>query len=110
MCSNLDIVVSEGFLMREIGEPSPASSFSAFEEDAAVWLVEPRRTKSVRKFSGTLVHPNRPDKLGKTLSAFSHFVYEFSGQELVLVDIQGQVFTFGKAEITCSLVLMLNWI
>lgn len=62
---------------------------SLFEEDAAVWLVEPRRTKSVRKFSGTLVHPNRIDKLGKTVSAFSHFSYEYSGNEIVLVDIQG---------------------
>lgn len=86
--------MSEGFLVREIGEPSPASSLPNFDEDAAVWLVEPRRTKSVRKFSGTLVHPNRTDKLGKTLSAFSHFVYELSGQEIVLADIQGHTLKF----------------
>ena len=57
-----------------------------------VWLVELCRTKSIRKYSGTLVHPNRTNKLGKTLSAFSHFVYEFSGKELVLADIQGRFF------------------
>lgn len=91
---NLDIVVSEGFLIREMGEPSPASSLSSFEDDAAVWLVEPRRTKAVRKFSGTLVHPSRPDKLGQTLSAFAHFVYEYSGKELVFADIQGNFLTF----------------
>jgi hypothetical protein len=84
-----DILVSEGFLICEIGEPSYASSLSSFEDNAAVWLVEPRRTKAVRKFSGTLVHPSRTDKLGLTLSAFAHFVYKYSGKELVLADIQG---------------------
>ncbi|KAF8959843.1 hypothetical protein BDZ97DRAFT_1906085 [Flammula alnicola] len=89
-----NIVVSEGFLVREIGEPSPASSLPSFEDDSAIWLVEPRRTKAVRKYSGTLVHPNRLDKLGQTLSAFAHFVYECSGKELVLADIQGHFSTF----------------
>lgn len=89
---SLDIVVSEGFLAREIGQPSSASSLAPFGDDAAVWLVEPRRTKAVRKFSGTLVHPNRQDKLGQTLSAFAHFVYESSGNELVFADIQGCFF------------------
>lgn len=84
-----DIAISEGFLIYEIGEPSHASSLPSFEDNAAVWLVEPRRTKAVRKFSGTLVHPSRADKLGQTFSAFAHFVDECSGKELVLADIQG---------------------
>jgi hypothetical protein len=84
-----DIIISEAFLVREIGEPSPASSLLSFEQDSAVWLVEPRRTKAVRKYSGTLVHPSRSDKLGMTLSAFTHFVYEWSGNEIVIADMQG---------------------
>jgi len=93
-----NIVVSEGFLIREMGKPSLASSLASFEDDAAVWLVEPRRTKAVRKFSGTLVHPNRPDKLGQTLSAFAHFVYECSGNELVFADIQGSPMTIRSVD------------
>jgi len=88
---HVDITVSDGFLICEIGEPSPASSLPSFEQDGAIWLVEPRRTKSVQKFSRTMIHPHRNDKLGKTLSAFTHFVYEFSGQEPVFADIQGKV-------------------
>ncbi|PPQ75329.1 hypothetical protein CVT25_005119 [Psilocybe cyanescens] len=90
-----DVIVSEGFLVCEVGTPSPASSLLPLEEDAAVWLVEPRRTKSVQKFSGTMIHPHRNDKLGKTLAAFTHFVYEFSGEELVFADMQGSPMTIG---------------
>jgi hypothetical protein len=87
----VDVTVSDGFLICEIGKPSPASSLPPSDLDGAFWLVEPRRTKSVQKFSGTMIHPHRNDKLGKTLCAFTHFVYEFSGQELVLADIQGKI-------------------
>ena len=88
---NSDIVISEGFLICEIGEPSHASSLPPFEENAAVWLMEPHHTKAVQKFSGTLVHLSCTDKLGQTLSAFAHFVYKCSGKELVLADIQGHL-------------------
>lgn len=77
-----------------MGELSLSSPLASFEDDSAVWLVEPRRTKAVRKFSGTLVYPSRPDKLGQTLSTFAHFVYEYSGKELVFADIQGHFLTF----------------
>ena len=84
-----DVTVSNGFLIREEGLPSAASGLPPSAIDGAVWLVEPRRTTSVQKFSGTLVHPVRNDKLGITLSVFTHFVYEASHQDLVLADIQG---------------------
>ncbi|KAG6907096.1 hypothetical protein DXG01_010545 [Tephrocybe rancida] len=72
-----DIKFSEGFLIKE--------QFDGFEarEDAPVWLVELRRTTSVVKFSGTLVHPKREDKAGKTITAFAHFVYEVSQKTMV---------------------------
>ena len=87
----LDITVTEAFLIREVGLPSPASNLALFEDDSAVWLVEPRRTTSVEKYSGTLIHPHRKDKRGATLSAFAHFVYEMSHHELVFADIQGLI-------------------
>lgn len=87
MC--LDVFVSEGFLAREVGPPSAASDLPPSDHDLAIWLVEPRRTKSVQKFSGTLVHPNHYDKVGITLVAFTHFTYEVSHKELVFADIQG---------------------
>lgn len=77
--------------MREIGIPSPASGLQPVDIDKAVWLVEPRRTTSVQKFSGTLAHPNREDELGLTLIAFAHFIYDTSDKEFVLADIQGVV-------------------
>lgn len=57
--------------------------------DVAVWLVEPRRTTSVVKYSGTLVHPTRRDQVGIIVTAFAHYIYETSNKELVLADIQG---------------------
>ena len=79
--------------MREVSEPSIASGLSAFETDSPTWLIEPRRTKSVVKFSGTLVHPSRADKVGITLVAFVHFSYEISQKQLVFADIQGKDLT-----------------
>jgi hypothetical protein len=57
--------------------------------NSAVWLVEPRRTISLIKFSGTLQHPPCNDKMGETITAFAHFVYIVSKQSLVFADIQG---------------------
>ena len=88
---SLGIDVSDGFLVREIGSPSPASGLQPVDVDKAVWLVEPRRTTSVQKFSGTLAYPNWEDELGLTLIAFTHFIYDTSDKELVLADIQGEV-------------------
>lgn len=87
---SLDVILSEGFLAREVGTPSDASGLGPLEEgSSAVWLVKPRRTKTVLKFSGTLNHPNRQDKVGTTISSFAHFSYQVSNRELVFADIQG---------------------
>ncbi|KAG5649205.1 hypothetical protein H0H81_005423 [Sphagnurus paluster] len=85
-----NIILSEGFLAREVGTPLEASGLDAFEEgSSAVWLVEPHQTKTVLKFSGTLNHLNRQDKVGTTISSFAHFSYQVSNQELIFADIQG---------------------
>ncbi|KIO00038.1 hypothetical protein M404DRAFT_10270 [Pisolithus tinctorius Marx 270] len=90
-----EIVFSEGFLLCEHEMSSAASG----ELDCgnyyggAVWLVEPRQTTTVMKFSGTLEHPSSMDKLGITFSAFAHFAYEYSKHKLVFADIQGSPMT-----------------
>jgi len=77
-------------LVKEVGEPSIASGLLAFKMDSATWLVEPHHTKSVLKFSGTLVHPSHADKVRIMLVAFVHFSYEISQKQLVFADIQGK--------------------
>jgi Alpha-kinase family len=83
----LDIIVLEGFLIHEQGTPSTALGLSPSETDNAVWLVELCHTRSVQKFSGTLMHPDCQDKVGLTLASFAHFVYDASHEKLVLADI-----------------------
>lgn len=93
MDSFLDIQVSDGFLIREQG-PSSIASNDPTGIDSAVWLIEPRRTTSLVKFSGTLCHPAQTNKMGKTITAFAHFVYEISKKTLVFADIQGMSYIF----------------
>ena len=66
-----------------------AASGSTSIPDSSVWLVEPRRTTTVIKFSGTMQHPSTNDKHRITIAAFAHFVFEFSTCKLVFADIQG---------------------
>ncbi|KAI6146176.1 hypothetical protein BKA82DRAFT_4015762 [Pisolithus tinctorius] len=90
-----EIVFSEGFLLCEHEMLSAASG----ELDrgnyygGAVWLVKPRWTTTVMKFSGTLEHLSSMDKLRITISAFAHFAYEYSKHKLVFADIQGSPMT-----------------
>ncbi|KAI0310202.1 kinase-like domain-containing protein [Amylostereum chailletii] len=60
------------------------------EKAGAYWLIEPRRPRVVRKWTGTLNHSDRnlQGLLGMTISAFSHFVFEDSGYGVVIADIQ----------------------
>lgn len=66
------------------------ASTSISDNSESVWLVEPQRTKTVIKFSGTMQHPSTNDKRGITIAAFTHFVFESSGRKLVFADIQGK--------------------
>jgi hypothetical protein len=85
-CSQ-DVQFSDGFLIQEHGDASLSSGFS--EGDVVVWLVEPCCTKSVVKFSRTLMHPTQNDKMGMTITAFAPYMYEFSNKTLIFADIQG---------------------
>lgn len=86
-----DITVTEAWIFRESNITASKASglFANGSSGSAVWLVEPRRTKAVDKYSSTLLHPPRDDKIGITLSAFSHYVYIASKKTFVLADVQG---------------------
>ncbi|KAJ2912174.1 hypothetical protein MD484_g8243, partial [Candolleomyces efflorescens] len=88
-----NISVSDGFLVREIGQPSSPSGFPSGDVDGAIWLVEPKRTRSVVKFCGTLGHPERNDKVGMTISALCHWIYIFTRKTEVYSDMQGSYMT-----------------
>ncbi|KAF9251019.1 hypothetical protein L218DRAFT_1065832, partial [Marasmius fiardii PR-910] len=76
-------------------KPSPASGISDNEWTAfcsqqpadakllVVWLLEPMRTGTPKKWSGTLQHPSHQGKLGVTLTTFVHFTYEWSQKTIV---------------------------
>ncbi|KAK6971448.1 kinase-like protein, partial [Favolaschia claudopus] len=86
-------------------DPSPASGVSLDQYQAAcnttadsesgvsavkiLWLFEPRRTTKVEHWSGTNEYPAWPQKkLGSTLNAFTHYVYQISQETTVLADLQ----------------------
>ncbi|KAJ2931863.1 hypothetical protein H1R20_g5221, partial [Candolleomyces eurysporus] len=92
------ITVSEAFLIREIGDPSDPSGLPSEDPNTSVWLVEPKRTRSVRKFCGTLGHPERNDKVGKTIAALCHWIYVSTRKTEVYADIQGSFMTIDGQE------------
>ncbi|KAJ6580234.1 kinase-like domain-containing protein, partial [Mycena sp. CBHHK59/15] len=54
-----------------------------------VWLFEPRRSSTVKHWSGTNDYPAwHQSKLGNTLGAFTHWAYLFSQESIVLADLQ----------------------
>ncbi|KAK7007691.1 kinase-like protein [Favolaschia claudopus] len=76
--------------------PSPASGISLEAYLAAdpsavqvLWLFEPRRSSAVDHWSGTNEYPPwHQNKLGSTLNAFAHYVYQISQETTVIADVQ----------------------
>jgi len=87
--------VSECFLLRETGfNPSKASGLPEDLlgiEEGITWLVEPRRSPTVVKFTGTLTHSHShiADLASETVHAFAHFIFELTDRQLVVADLQG---------------------
>ncbi|KAE9390277.1 hypothetical protein BT96DRAFT_1002414 [Gymnopus androsaceus JB14] len=81
--------------------PSSASGLTSYElqdqelsaEYAAVaWLLEPRRQKQFKKWTGTCEHPSYNNNMvGNILTCFAHFVDLHSKKSVVLADIQTSV-------------------
>lgn len=102
-----DFSVTSWLLARETverpdGTPSSASGISKYKwknettfsdwDAGVVWLLEPRRSVAVEKWSGTMMHPNRAGKWHTTMSAFAHFSFLFTERSTVLADLQSASF------------------
>jgi hypothetical protein len=97
------LVVSEAWLgVEEISEhdlPCPAAGISvedsdtltAARESGFTWLIEPRRSGAVKKYSGTLLGAHfKPvqGRLAATIYAFIHFAWLFSRGSILFCDVQ----------------------
>ncbi|KAJ7739190.1 kinase-like domain-containing protein, partial [Mycena metata] len=82
--------VSDGFMILE-ALPSPADDMIEDDEDDGgfAYLVEPLRTSTVTKFTGTFGASTATDKLTSTVLAFSHYVMQDTACFLAFADLQG---------------------
>lgn len=69
----------------------PAASEHDSTEGIIVWLFEPRRSSKVKHWSGTNEYPSwKRNKVGSTLSAFTHYAYITSHESTVFCDLQSK--------------------
>ncbi|THU98283.1 kinase-like protein, partial [Dendrothele bispora CBS 962.96] len=54
------------------------------------WLIEPRRTNEVTKYSGTMQQVNKNTLPFLTMNAFAHFIHYWTHGQMVFVDLQGK--------------------
>ncbi|KAF8146510.1 kinase-like domain-containing protein [Mycena galopus ATCC 62051] len=92
------IKFAQAYLLTEIPVgvtrcPSAASGLEVFDEEAGgmSWLVESKRASVVISFTSTLDHKARgsDDIQSETVHAFAHYIFGYSGGELVFADLQG---------------------
>ncbi|KAJ7820769.1 kinase-like domain-containing protein [Mycena olivaceomarginata] len=73
--------------------PSAASGLEVFDGEAGgmTWLVESKRASVVISFTSTLDHKARgsEDIQSETVHTFAHYIFGYSGGELVFADLQG---------------------
>ena len=94
-----DIDIVTAYIGIEVGNsPTEASgALGSVNGEEVWWLIEPRRSTEVIKFSGTMSHPSyHPDLRGYTMEAFTHFVYIESNQLLVMADLQGMISSINR--------------
>ncbi|KAL0566994.1 hypothetical protein V5O48_014997 [Marasmius crinis-equi] len=92
--------------MPDNGYPSVASGISSSAWDKfdskprVTWLIEPMRNSStgIKKWSGTMEHPDHNNKIGATLASFVHFAYVYTHQSVVFADLQTSLFAEPGAE------------
>ncbi|KAF9064747.1 kinase-like domain-containing protein [Rhodocollybia butyracea] len=104
----IELKVTTFLLVQEIvgaeTNPSPASGVTSYElqheEDntpdyhGVAWLLEPRRQKQFKKWTGTSEHPSYNNNMvGNILTCFAHFVYLHSKQTIVMADMQSISFS-----------------
>ncbi|KAJ7726662.1 kinase-like domain-containing protein [Mycena olivaceomarginata] len=98
LCREKDIKFAQAYLLAEIPVgvtrcPSAASGLEVFDGEAGgmTWLVESKRASVVISFTSTLDHKARgsEDIQSETVHAFAHYIFGYSGGELVFADLQG---------------------
>ncbi|KAF7321773.1 60S ribosomal protein [Mycena kentingensis (nom. inval.)] len=105
-----NIIVADAFVAREIEIVSKASGLAVpigglrAGTEGVSWIVEPKRAKTVIKYSGTYVHgPSSEENLcSATLSAFAHFTFGFSNlplQDPMATQNNGAVVLDGKGHL-----------
>ncbi|KAI0641518.1 hypothetical protein C8Q79DRAFT_316050 [Trametes meyenii] len=92
------LLAQESIELSADASPSMASGISkeVWNSDASfsewdaglVWLIEPRRSATVTRWSGTMQQSNRTNKRQSTMGAFAHFSFLWSEKESVFVDLQ----------------------
>ena len=99
--TNVDIPIIDLTFTNALPTLSVASGHDAHfqhpdsEGEGLTWLIEPKETKVVQRFSHMLHHKSRQlDLLSLTIAAFSHFTYGHSNSSLVLADIQGELLLY----------------
>ncbi|KAG6855319.1 hypothetical protein H0H87_005060 [Tephrocybe sp. NHM501043] len=89
-----NLTIADALLAQEIDGNSIASGLNSESDDSdstgMTWLVEQKRLHALIKFSGTLQHRILQKGLQTlTVHAFSHFVYGYSKETMVVADLQG---------------------
>ncbi|KAF5318971.1 hypothetical protein D9758_018823 [Tetrapyrgos nigripes] len=78
--------------MQEMYEPESAD----LEPLRVIWLIEPRHTTEVTKYSGTMTQVKRNTLPFVTMAAFAHFSLFWSHGKMVFVDLQGSPTEHGQ--------------
>ncbi|KAF5347486.1 hypothetical protein D9758_015060 [Tetrapyrgos nigripes] len=97
---------SDAYLAEEIVENNTPSTLSGVTAEQYVdemyepgsedletlqilWLMEPRRSTEITKYSGTMTQVDRNTLPYMTMAAFAHFTLHWTKGKMVFVDIQG---------------------
>ena len=91
-CGYIGFTVTNVALVREgdryFSSPSKACQLLGIANEP-YFLMEPCRSKSQTKHSGSILHPEHESLCGLTISALAHFIYEESEGTIVIADVQG---------------------
>jgi hypothetical protein len=85
---------ASGITADEYSSQGAAAEAEAAPMPRVAWLLEPKCSATVQKWSGSNQYPTwNNNKLGNTLNAFSHYVYFASHGQLVIADLQSLSFS-----------------
>jgi len=91
-----DFSFTDAIIAREVVEKTPSIPSGLASEELCdeftdiTWLLEPRRTIEVTKYSGTMQPAQVKTLPYMTMAAFAHYTYQVTDGDLVFVDLQGR--------------------